>query len=133
MIQKTIRNLKDLGWLKKVEVQWASSASQIQVPDEVKSYIVRSFHRQMLELATEALGDGISEREFGAAMFTFPRSRISELKERIKEMQKDLISYVQDVASQPSDKEDRLVYHFATQCFALQKPTEIDNKEREND
>jgi uncharacterized protein (TIGR02147 family) len=133
LIQKTIDNLKELGWLRFEDGRWLSSNSQVQFPDEVKSYIVRSFHRQMLELATEALGDEIEDREFGAAMFTFPASRLPELKERIKEMQKDLIGYVQDVASSTEDRSEHLVYHFGVQCFALQDKTGIEALEKEND
>jgi len=133
LIQKTVENLKKLGWLLKVEDRWTSRASQVQFPDEVKSYIVRSFHRQMLELAVEALGDEIGEREFGAAMFTFPSSRVTELKKRIKDLQKELITFVQDVASSSKNREDHLVYHLGVQCFALQKKSEIESVENEND
>ena len=117
-IQKTIDDLKTLGWLSRTENGWAS---QIQFPDEVKSYVIRSFHQQMLELAIEALGDEISDREYGAAVFTFPASELPALKEKIKELQRELVSFVQDLSAHSKSRSDHLVYHFGVQCFSLQK------------
>ena len=119
-----IEDLKEVGWLSFSEGKWVSSASQIQFPDEVKSFVIRSFHGQMLGLAVEALEDDISEREFGAAVFTFPASEFSKLKEKLKELQRDLIGYVQDISSQVENPKDQKVYHFGVQCFSLQKGAE---------
>lgn len=123
VIEKTIEELQKLGWLFQRDGKWTSQATQIQFPDEVRSYVVRSFHRQMLEIGTEALDDELSEREFGAAVFTFPKSDFSKLKSKIKDLQLELVSYVQDLATQKSDEESR-VYFFGVQCFSLQKSAE---------
>lgn len=120
LVRDTIEKLKVLGWITFSEDRWKSSASQIQFPDEVKSYVIRSFHRQMLKLAMEALGDDISEREFGAMIFTFPVSCLPQLKEKVKELQKDLLHYIQDISTEANDSQ-KLVYHFGVQCFSLQK------------
>ncbi len=77
LVEKTVKMLIDLGWIFDREGQWESRASQIQFPDEVRSYVVRAFHRQMLELSVEALEDDLAHREFGAAIFTFPKKDIS--------------------------------------------------------
>lgn len=130
IIERTIEDLKSLGWISSVDGRWVSSASQIVFPDEVRSYVVRSFHRQMLEVASEALEDDILMREFGAAVFTFPVSKLPQLKERIKEMQKDLISYVQDLGSSNDEEAEKVVYHFGLQCFALQKISDIETGEK---
>ncbi|MDB5038568.1 MAG: hypothetical protein JWQ35_2096 [Bacteriovoracaceae bacterium] len=125
LIEKTIEELRDFGWLNLIEGRWHSSASQVQFPDEVRSYVVRSFHGQMLELAIEALEDDISDREYGAAVFTFPASEFPKLKEKIKELQRDLIGYVQDLSANSKessrDTKSQRVYHFGVQCFSLQK------------
>ncbi len=126
LIERTIKELQEFGWLRFENKKWTSSASQIQFPDEVRSYVVRSYHSQMLELAAEALGDDIDEREFGAAMFTFPASQVPKLKEKIKDMQKDLISFVQDIAGRHSKAEVQRVYHFGLQCFSLQKVADLE-------
>lgn len=120
IIEKAVEDLKELGWLQEVSGRWTSQANQATFPDEVKSYVVRSFHRQMLEITAEALEDDMSEREFGAAVFTFPASKLPELKERIKDMQRDLVSYVQDLGASSQD-EEKVVYHFGVQCFSLQR------------
>lgn len=133
LIEKTIQDLKQLGWLSQKDGRWVSSASQIQFPDEVKSYVVRSFHRQMLELAVEALGDDLPEREFGAAVFTFPAAQVPKLKEKIKELQKELVSYVQDVATTFQDSKDHRVYHFGVQCFPLQKSVDAADRKGVDD
>jgi uncharacterized protein (TIGR02147 family) len=128
LIEKTIEDLKEVGWLSFSEGKWVSSASQIQFPDEVKSFVIRSFHGQMLGLAVEALEDDISEREFGAAVFTFPASEFAKLKEKLKELQRDLIGYVQDISSQVESPKDQKVYHFGVQCFSLQKGAEYEKQ-----
>jgi uncharacterized protein (TIGR02147 family) len=128
IIEKAIGDLKELGWLQFKEGRWVSLANQVTFPDEVRSYVMRSFHRQMLEIASEALEDDMSEREFGAAIFTFPVSKLPELKERIKDMQRDLVSYVQDLGARAEADEAQVVYHFGVQCFSLQK---IENESEE--
>lgn len=129
LIQKTVADLKELGWLTLQNGFWTSSVSQIQFPDEVKSYVIRSFHRQTLEIAIEALEDDIGEREYGAAVFTFPRSKLSQLKDKIKDLQKELVSFIQDASVTTPEKEERLVYHFGIQCYALQKSLEMGETE----
>lgn len=131
VIQKTIEDLKTLGWLSRKGDRWVSSAYQIRFPDEVKSYVVRSFHKQMLSISEEALNDDLAEREFGAAVFTFPRQKMSELKAKVKELQQELIHYVQAEAKSEKENEtnenlssEDLVYYFGVQCFALQKSKE---------
>lgn len=134
IIENAINDLKELGWLQSNDGKWISQANQVTFPDEVRSYVVRSFHRQMLEIASEAIEDEIGEREFGAAVFTFPLSKLPELKERIKDMQRDLVSFVQDLGAQAESGDPQVVYHFGVQCFALQKVERSDqtNTERED-
>lgn len=120
LIRKTVEDLQDLGWLSFEEGYWKSAASQVQFPDEMRSYVIRSFHSQMLQLAQEALGDELEEREFGSAVFTIPKDCVPELKEKIKELQRDFISYVQDVA-RSQERSEHQVYYLGIQCFALQK------------
>jgi uncharacterized protein (TIGR02147 family) len=124
LIEKTVSELQDFGWLTYSDGRWQSSASQVQFPDEVRSYVVRSFHGQMMELATEALEDDISEREYGAAVFTFPENEFPKLKEKLKDLQRDLVSYVQDISSKAEPSSSHRVYHFGLQCFSLQKGSE---------
>jgi len=119
LIEKTISKLVDLGWIFEKEGQWQSRASQIQFPDEVRSYVVRAFHRQMLELAIEALEDDLAYREFGAAIFTFPKKDIPKLKAKIKDMQVELVSFVQDLSNQATTDE-QVVYYAGLQSFSLQ-------------
>lgn len=120
LIEKSIENLQRMGWLHLENEQWISKASQIQFPDEIKSFVIRSFHGQMLQLAQEALEDGLDQREFGAAVFTFPKDRITDLKMKIKELQRDLIGFVQDVAKD-ADRKDQRVYFLGVQCFTLEQ------------
>lgn len=127
VIHRTIENLVELEWLVLFDGVWKSKASQVCFPDEVKSYVVRSFHRQMLELGQEALDDDLEEREFGATVFSFPSSKIPEMKTKIKEMQKDFISYVQATSRQEGHKlkagenMGQRIFFLGVQCFALDK------------
>jgi len=124
LIQRTIEDLQSLGWLECVDGEWRSLRAQIKFPDEVKSYVIQSFHVQMLEIAQEALEDELDQREFGAAVFSFPKERLPELKKKIKSLQADLISYVQDVSDTDlklNDRKNQKIYFFGVQCFSLQK------------
>jgi uncharacterized protein (TIGR02147 family) len=120
LIEKSVENLQRLGWLHLDDGRWISKASQIQFPDEIKSFVIRSFHSQMLQLAQESLEDALDQREFGAAVFTIPQNRIAELKVKVKELQRELIGFVQDVAKDEK-REDHRVYYLGVQCFALEK------------
>ncbi|PIR23058.1 MAG: hypothetical protein COV44_04875 [Deltaproteobacteria bacterium CG11_big_fil_rev_8_21_14_0_20_45_16] len=123
LIERTLEDLMTMGWLEQVDGQWRSQVSQIKFPDEVKSYVVRSFHRQMLELAQEALEDELDRREFGAAVFSFPTHRYPELKSKIKELQAELVSYVQDITDshiRENSADVQKIYFFGVQCFSLQ-------------
>jgi uncharacterized protein (TIGR02147 family) len=123
VIQKAISDLQAFGWIEWDGHQWKSKAPQVQFPDEVRSFVIREFHRQMLGVASDALEDALAQREFGAAVFTFPQNRFSELKAKIKDFQQELVSYVQDVHRE-SDSAQLKVYHLGVQCFLLQKGDE---------
>lgn len=121
-IKESIEQLISMGYLMQDDdSRWRSSVAQIQFPDEMKSFVIRSFHGQMLSLAMEALEDELGQREFGSTVFTFPKSKLPELKEKIKELQKDLISFVQDENNMMDDSESHIVMYFGTQCFSLQR------------
>lgn len=126
LIERSIQNLIALGWLEEENGHWKSKASQICFPDEVKSYVVQAFHRQMLEIAEEALEDPLEAREFGATMFSFPEEKVPELKRKVKQLQEDFISYVQATANQKteSNQRDERVHFFGVQCFRLEKNLE---------
>jgi len=122
LIEKVIVDLKEFGWVQQEDGRWRSAAHHIRFPDEIKSYVIRSFHRQMLEIAQEALEDEIHQREFGAALFTYPKDRWPELKSKIKELQSDLVSYVQDMMPKEGDRDAELnVFYLGIQCFSMQK------------
>jgi len=97
-------------------------AAQIQFPDEVKSYVIQSFHHQMLELSIDALQDELEAREYQAAVFTFPESHLPALKEKVKDLQQDLVAFVQDIVTRNRDSQNLGVYYYGAQCFSLQRP-----------
>lgn len=122
LIHKTIADLQEIGWLELVGGQWTSQASQIQFPDEVSSFVIRSFHHQMLEIAGEALEDDLAQREFQALVFTFSRSRFGALKEKIKDIQRELVAFIQEPGDDGQNiDEQKTVFYFGAQCFSLQK------------
>ena len=123
LIESTIHYLLEMGWISQDKTTWSSSVGRIQFPDEVRSYVIRSFHAQMLEIAVEALGDDLTEREFQSTTFTIPGDKVPELKAKIKDLQDDLVAYIQDVGQKKQEGEEKpkIVYHFGMQCFALQK------------
>lgn len=125
LIQGTIDRLISLGWVLRKNERWRSRSSQICFPDEVKSYVIQSFHRQMLSLAVEALEDPLERREFGSTVFSFPESEIPELKKKVKQLQEEFISYVQSVSdSSDSSNEDLRVYFYGVHCFSLEEGVE---------
>lgn len=118
-IEKTIEDLKAYGWLQCEEGRWASHSSQIQFPDEVKSYVVRSFHQQMLEMAKEALSDHLDRREFRSMVFTFPKDKLPQLKDRLKHLQQDLVVYIQEESRGAPESESLELLGFSMQCFSF--------------
>lgn len=117
-IQKTIDDLVNYGWLEIEEGVWKSKANQIRFPDEVRSYVIRSFHQQMLDLAREALDDSLERREFGSAVFSFPESKMPQLKEKMKQLQRELVIFVQEEASTGSLDKNELL-GFSVQLFSF--------------
>lgn len=119
IISRTIESLVHLGWLNQDNGRWTSKAAQIQFPDEVRSYVVQSFHRQILDLASEAVEDDLERREFRSAIFSFPESKLPDLKQRLKELHQEMISYVQDLSREAPESETRAIYAIGLQCFSV--------------
>jgi uncharacterized protein (TIGR02147 family) len=87
--------------------------------DEVKSLAVRTFHRQVLKQAIEALEDlPMDQREFGALIFQLPEEALPELKARLKNFRKELHQWALE-QNQPS--QDKAVVQLNLKMFPQTK------------
>lgn len=91
-IQKILGFLKDEGYIsKKDDGTWEAVDNMVVSSDEVFSLAIRNFHRQMLDQAKQCLEElPIDEREFGAIIFSLPKSSVAELKHRIKKFRTEV-------------------------------------------
>jgi uncharacterized protein (TIGR02147 family) len=114
--KKSLKLLKDLGLIKYEKPgNLAQSEPLITSGDEVKSLMVRNFHRQMTGLAQEALERVPREkREISSITIGISEKTFRELKERIAKFEDEMLEMVgQDQA--PS----RHVYQLNYQLFPL--------------
>jgi uncharacterized protein (TIGR02147 family) len=80
------------GFIEKTpEGNFVARDNMVLSSDEVKSLVIRKYHRQMLDQAKDALENlPIDSREFGALTFVLPEGSLGELKYKIKQFRSEL-------------------------------------------
>lgn len=82
---------------------------------EAVSLAAYSYHKQILELAKEAVdGQSPSDREFGAITMAASPAQLTKLKDMIRDFRRTVVNYL----STPDEAADA-VYQFSVQLFAL--------------
>ncbi len=114
-IETAISKLIKLGFLKRKNGKLVQSERHIVSSDEVRSLIMQSFHKQMLERAIQAIDLPVSQRELAGLTIALSQDEFEDLKEKIKEFRKTTISKL---------KKPRKVYQLNIQLFPLVKSTE---------
>lgn len=94
-IQKALKFLIDKGFIAQGEDQkWQMTNRVIMSNDEVRDMAIQQYHKKALSQAEQMLDDlPLTEREYGALIFTLPESRIPELKNRLKTLRNDLFRW----------------------------------------
>lgn len=82
---------------------------------EAVSLAAYSYHKQVLELAKEAVdGQSPDEREFGAITMAVSPAQLAKVKDMIRDFRRTVVNYL----STPDEAADA-VYQFSVQLFAL--------------
>lgn len=86
-IQSAIENLLLLGLVEKSEAGegYRLKVGSISTLDDIPSAAIRQHHSEMMTRAQEALlEDGVADREYTSATFSFERDKIGEVKELMR-------------------------------------------------
>lgn len=99
-ITHALNFLRTRGFIAKDENgKWQVKDDVVISSDEVRSLAIRSYHRHALEQAITMLEDlPMSAREFGALIFHLPEEDLPELKQKLKDIRKDLHRWAMDKA-----------------------------------
>lgn len=116
-IRKALKFLLDHSFIVKEDGRYVCPDRVVLSSDEMKSFAVRQYHKAILVQAQEALEDlEVTEREFGALIFSLPEESIGELKGKLKEIRKDLHEWALKQTEISKDSEEQVV-QFNFQMF----------------
>lgn len=92
---KSVELLESLGLIRRDAAtgRWLHAEASISTPSEVESLAVANYHRSILRLASDAIeAHGPERRDLRAVTLGIPRSALPDLKKRMEEFWRDLIS-----------------------------------------
>ena len=116
-IRKALQFLQHHGFIVKGEGEYTTPDKIVLSSDETRNFAVRQYHRTILGQAQEALDDlEVSEREFGALIFSLPEASIAELKAKLKEFRKEIHEWALE-QSEGEDADDEQVVQYNFQMF----------------
>lgn len=115
-VHKALDNLKTLNLLVEENGALRRSQARYRTSDNVANAALKSSHYQNLQLAEKALDVcEIDERDFTWLTVAFDPSKMSEVKEKIRQFQDELIEIIEE-GDAPSE-----VYRLAMQFFPITK------------
>lgn len=92
---KSVELLESLGLIRRDAAtgRWRHAEASISTPAEVESLAVANYHRSILRLASDAIeAHGPDRRDLRAVTLGIPRSALPDLKKRMEEFWRDLIT-----------------------------------------
>lgn len=103
-VRKSLQLLTDLGLLvKDSSGKWACTSPAISSEYEIQSLALKNYHKEMLQLAVDALERYSSEnREFQTVTLSMSPERFAEIKERIRSFTDDLLRIAVDDPAKPT-------------------------------
>jgi len=110
---KALKDLEELQLLERRNGKLFQSNQALTTADDLKDAALYQYHRNMMELALEGLNLPTHEREFSGVTVQIPKSKIPQVKEKIRQFRKDLNEYL----SQFSSNEE--IFQFNVQLFPL--------------
>lgn len=122
-LQEALMLLKSLGLAMETAGRWKAQEVALETPQEMKSLVVRNFHRQMIERALAAI-DGIpqEERDLTGLTIALPKAKLGEIKKRVAQFRRELN------AVYSGDPEADNVYQLNFQIFPLLKKAQSKEK-----
>ncbi len=112
-IIKALKDLEELQLLERKNGKLFQSNQALTTADDLKDAALYQYHRNMMELALEGLNLPTHEREFSGVTVQIPKSKLPQVKEKIRQFRKDLNEYL----SQFSSNEE--IFQFNVQLFPL--------------
>jgi uncharacterized protein (TIGR02147 family) len=101
--EESLKVLSSLGLLKKTANGYVQSDINITTSDEVRSLMVKNYHRQMIEMASESLDSlPASRRDISSITIPIHAKDFPKLKEHIQLMRKELLN----LGAEPGTGED---------------------------
>ena len=114
--EEALTLLLQTGLIKKTANGFKAADPDITTEDEVKSFLVKSYHAQMIRLASWAQDEvAVKERDISSVTFAIKESELPGLKKQLQLMRKELRSF----AAEPGTA-DRIV-QVNMQMFPLTK------------
>jgi len=113
LARQALEVLMDLGLLvQETPGRLTAARGDLATPPEVVGLAARSYHREMLELASKAIVDFPAKRRFFSGVtLAVPRNRIEALQEQIQEMAQQLIMVCEET-DDPPDEVVQINLHF---------------------
>jgi uncharacterized protein (TIGR02147 family) len=120
-VNSAIERLLNLGLLQKVGLHFVPVDKNNSTPDDIPSVAIRSYHRQILGKAMQAVDEqGVHEREFSSVTLRFQKHKIARAQELIRDFQQRFSEEfkVEGSPSRESDSESDIMC-LAVQFFSL--------------
>jgi uncharacterized protein (TIGR02147 family) len=117
--EKMIENLKRLKILKKIGNSWKLSQKNYSSIDQVPSYSIRKFTKQVLVKAIDAIdSQSIDERLIGTVTSAIHLEDLPKIMDKINAQKFELDRYIAQLNSKKNVKPDE-VYTYAVQFFRI--------------
>jgi len=115
-VQTALERLARIGLLEKEKGHWIATEMALDTATATKNLQVRSFHREMIQRALEAI-DSIEtdERELGSLTITLSEDDFLKVRDEVREFRKRL------TAQYAKESRDESVYQLNLQFFPLMK------------
>jgi uncharacterized protein (TIGR02147 family) len=95
--EEALALLLETGLIKKTANGYKTADPDITTEDEVKSFLVKSYHAQMIRLATWAQDEvAVRERDISSVTFAIKESELPALKKQLQLMRKELRGFAAD-------------------------------------
>lgn len=115
-VEESLATLLNSGIIKKTANGFKAADPDITTDDEVKSFLVKNYHAQMLKVAAWAQDEvSTKERDISSVCFAIKESELPNLKKQVQLMRKELRNFA------AADGEGERIVQVNIQLFPLSK------------
>lgn len=123
LIREALRRLVGVGLLEFREDRWRKTKQRYCSGGDAPSSAIRSFHRQILGKAIEALEtQNLDKRDFGCLALSIDDEMVPEIKRRLSEFRKEILDLTE------KSKTKNAVYALSLQLFRMDNSPENANE-----